>query len=85
MGIAHLVKGEVKVKRSTLMPVEVPKSASKVIVTQKALDKHKAHNSKLPPVRNGDLDFQEVDNIPGTNHFFTVENIKEALESHIHV
>ena len=70
------------------MPVEVPKSASKVFVWQKALDKHKAHNSKLPssekrwPVY---LDFQEVDNIPGTNHFFTVENIKEALESHIHV
>ena len=80
-GIAHLVKGEIKEKRSTLMPVEVPKSASKVIVWHTAIDKHMAHNYNLPCTEEWQLvypDFQQVDNIPGTNDFFTVEKYNKS-------
>ena len=65
------------------MPVEVPKSASKVIVRRTAIDKHMAHNCNLPCTEEWQLvypDFQKVDNIPGTNYFFTVEKYK-VLES----
>lgn len=75
-----------KAKRSSLMPVTVPKTASSVFLRRKALDKHVAHNSKLPASQQWKLvypDFKEVNNIPGTSNFFTVENIKKALGNHI--
>lgn len=64
------------------MPVEVPKSASKVIVRRTAIDKHMAHNCNLPCTEEWQLvypDFQKDDNIPGTNDFFTVEKYKESI------
>lgn len=63
------------------MPVELPKSASKLI-QHTAIDKHMAHNSYLPCTEEWQLvypDFQKVDNIPGTNDFFTVEKYKERI------
>lgn len=64
------------------MPVTVPKTASSVVLRRKALDKHKAHNAKLTTSQEWKLvypDFKEVNNIPGTNDFFTVEKYKESL------
>ena len=70
------------------MPVTVPKTTSSVVLRRKALNKHKAHNAKLATSREWKLvypDFKEVNNIPGTNDFFTVENTKKALGKHIPV
>ena len=64
------------------MPVTVPKTASSIVLRRKALDKYKAHNVKLATTREWKLvypDFKEVNNIPGTNDFFTVEKYKESL------
>lgn len=64
------------------MPINVPKSSSSVIVRRAAIDKHKAHNVKLPDTLDWKLlypDFQEVNNIPGSKHFFTVQKYHESL------
>ena len=82
VGIAHNVNGEVKTKKSTLMPISVPRTSSSIIVRRAALEKHWAHNSKLPDSLEWKLlypDFQEVNNIPDSKHFFTVEKYKESL------
>ncbi|KAJ7388109.1 hypothetical protein OS493_039761, partial [Desmophyllum pertusum] len=82
VGIVHIVNGELKIKRSSLMPITVPKSSSSVIVRRAAIDKHKAHNVKLPDTLDWKLlypDFQEVNNIPGSKHFFTVQKYHESL------
>ncbi|KAJ7380682.1 hypothetical protein OS493_007048 [Desmophyllum pertusum] len=86
VGIVHIVNGELKIKRSSLMPINVPKSSSSVIVRRAAIDKHKAHNVKLPDTLDWKLlypDFQEVNNIPGSKHFFTVQKYHESLGSPI--
>ena len=64
------------------MPISVPKTSSSIVVRRAALDKHRAHNSKLPDSLEWKLlysDFQGVNNIPSANHFFTVQNYKESL------
>ena len=64
------------------MPISVPKTSSSIVVRRAALDKHRAHNSKLPDSLEWKLlypDFQEVINIPGSHQFFTVQKYKESL------
>lgn len=58
------------------MPITVSKTPSSITVRRVALEKHKAHSVKLPDRVDWKLlypDFQQVDNIPGTKQFFTVE------------
>ena len=76
------MNGEIKTKRSLLMPISVPRTASSVLVRRSALDKHQAHNCKLPHSVNWKLlypDFQEVINVPGSKQFFTVQKYKESI------
>lgn len=64
------------------MPVTVPKTTSSVILWRKALEKHVAHNAKLPASQEWKLvypDVKEVKNIPGTSDSFTVDKYKECL------
>ena len=82
MGIAHNVNGILKSKNSSLLPITITKTSSSVTVRRVALDKHQAHNSKLPDSLEWKLlypDFQVVNNIPGTKQFFTVEKYKASL------
>ena len=79
-----MVKSKIT-KKSTLMPISVPKTSSSIVVRRAALDKHRAHNSKLPDSLEWKLlypDFQEVNNIPGSKHFFTVQKYKELGKSY---
>lgn len=64
------------------MPITVPKTFSSIVVRRAAIEKHQAHNSKFPDNLEWKLlypDFQEVNNIPGSKHFFTVQKYKESL------
>ena len=76
--------GRLKVKRGSLLPIEVNKTASDIRVKRLSIEKQLAFNRQLREGDDGDWqllypDFDVVYYIPGTKVPFTVEKYKESL------
>lgn len=75
-----------KIKRGSLLPIEVKKADSHVIVKKAGIDKQLAHNKQLRDDENENSewillypDLDMVLHLPGTKESFTVEKYKDAL------
>ena len=83
IGIAEF-DGRLKVKRGSLLPIEVNKTASDITVKRLGKEKQLAFNRHLREGDDGDWqllhpDFVVKYYIPGTKVPFTIEKYKESL------
>jgi hypothetical protein len=84
IGIVELEGNHSKIKRGSLLPVDVKKSDSHATVKDSGVNKQLAHNKQLRKEDDNEWlllypDMDNVVNIPGKNELFTVEKYKESL------
>ena len=75
---------KLKIKRSSLLPVDVRKSDTASLVKNAAVNKQLAHNKKLRDLDQIEWlllypDMDTVVNIPGSSERFSVEKYKDEL------
>ncbi len=73
-----------KIKRSSLLPINVRKSDTSILVKNAGVNKQLAHNQLLQNLEPTEWlllypDMDIVDKIPGSNEKFTVEKYKDEL------